>query len=180
MASGIYDDLVVGSRIRELIDLEFLSDYRVFAPSHPDLTGVRTVAGDFHEGELSEAMQKPALVADVVTTWKRLGENRSTLVFAVDRAHARRLQQEFESAGIATAYIDAFTESAERKTIFSQFSDGAFRIIVSVATLTTEIDLDVRCIVLARPTKSETLFVQIAGRGSAHCRGQGPLPHPRP
>ena len=161
----VYDDLVVGARMRELIDLGFLSDYRVFAPSHPDLTGVRTVAGDFHEGELSEAMQKPALVADVVTTWKRLGENRSTLVFAVDRAHARRLQQEFDSAGVATAYIDAFTKAAERKLTFGKFSDGSIRIIVSVATLTTGIDLDVRCIVLARPTKSETLFVQIVGRG---------------
>ena len=168
----VYDDLVVSAPMRELIDLGFLSDYRVFAPSHPDLTGVRTVAGDFHEGELSEAMQKPSLVADVVTTWKRLGENRSTLVFAVDRAHARRLQQEFDSARIATAYIDAFTESAERKTIFSQFSDGAIRIIVSVATLTTGIDLDVRCIVLARPTKSETLFVQIAGRGLRTAEGK--------
>jgi DNA repair protein RadD len=160
-----YDDLVVGAGIRELIDAEFLSDYRIYAPSHPDLTGIRTVAGDYHEGELSEAMQRPALVADVVSTWRKLGENRTTLVFAVDRAHARRLQNEFEEAGVSVAYIDAFTESRDRQAIFRQFHDGAARIIVSVATLTTGIDLDVRCIVLARPTKSEMLYVQIAGRG---------------
>jgi superfamily II DNA or RNA helicase len=117
-------------------------------------------------------MSKPALVADVVATWMRLGQDRPTLVFAVDRAHAKRLVNEFEAAGIATAYIDAFTDSPDRKAIFAQFAAGAVRVIVSVATLTTGIDLDVRCIVLARPTKSEMLYVQIVGRGLRIAEGK--------
>ena len=35
----------------------------------------------------------------------------------------------------------------------------------NVGCLTTGIDWDVRCLILARPTKSEILFVQIIGRG---------------
>ena len=71
-----FDDLIIGSTIAELIEAGYLCPFEVFAPSHPDLTGVTTVAGDYHEGQLSEAMSKPVLVADVVSTWQRLGEDR--------------------------------------------------------------------------------------------------------
>jgi superfamily II DNA or RNA helicase len=64
-----YDDLIIAATTAELIEAGYLSPFRVFAPSHPDLTGVRTVAGDYHEGDLGEAMNKGPLVADVVETW---------------------------------------------------------------------------------------------------------------
>jgi len=38
-------------------------------------------------------------------------------------------------------------------------------VVCSVGTLTTGVDWDVRCIILARPTKSEILYTQIIGRG---------------
>lgn len=63
-----YDDLIQVTTTAELIEAGYLSPFRVYAPSHPDLAGVRTVAGDYHEGDLSKAMNKPELVADVVTT----------------------------------------------------------------------------------------------------------------
>ena len=160
-----YDELIVASTTRELIDQAYLSQFRVFAPAHPDLTGVRTVRGDFHEGDLAKAMDKPELVADVVETWLRLGEDRPTLVFAVDRAHAKKLAERFEAAGVMAAYQDAYTDSDERKRIAEKFSSGEIRVVCNVGTLTTGVDWDVRCIVLARPTRSEMLFVQIVGRG---------------
>jgi DNA repair protein RadD len=46
-----FSRLIIAATTQELIDAGFLSPFRVFAPSHPDLAGVRTVAGDFHEGE---------------------------------------------------------------------------------------------------------------------------------
>ena len=160
-----YDDLIQVTTTAELIEAGYLSPFRVYAPSHPDLGKVRTVAGDYHEGDLSEAMNKPALVADVVTTWRQRGENRPTFVFAVDRAHAKHLQGEFEKAGIGCGYIDAFTKPDEREALFRRFSAGELRVIASVGCLTTGVDLDVRCIVLCRPTRSEMLYCQLVGRG---------------
>jgi DNA repair protein RadD len=87
----------------------------VLAPSHPDLSKVRTVAGDYHEGDLAEIMGDAKLVGDVVETWRRHGENRPTLCFGVDRAHAKSLQEAFTRAGIPCAYVDAFTELDERE-----------------------------------------------------------------
>ena len=174
-----FDDLLIPTTTKKLINTinpttgrTYLSPFKVFAPSHPDLSGVRTVAGDYHEGELSDAMSGPTLIADVVSTWLRLGEGRPTLCFAVDRAHARKLADQFESAGVPTGYVDMDTPVAERQLMGERLRGGQVKVVVNIATLTTGVDWDVRCIILARPTKSEMLFVQIIGRGLRSVEGK--------
>jgi len=160
-----FDSLITATTTEKLIAERYLAAFRVFAPSHPDLSKVRTVAGDYHEGELSEVMSETTLVADVVDTYRRLGEDRPALCFGVDRAHAKHLQVRFNEAGIPADYIDAYTEPEEREVIRRRFHAGETRVVCNVGCLTTGVDWDVRCIILARPTKSEMLFVQIIGRG---------------
>jgi DNA repair protein RadD len=167
-----FDKLIIAATTQELIEAGYLSKFRVFAPNSPDLTKVRTVAGDYHEGDLSKAVDTSALVADVVETWLTRGKGRPTLCFAVDRAHAKHLQQKFIEAGVKAEYIDAYTSAADRTAIAKRFHKGEVEIVCNVGCLTTGIDWDVRCIILARPTKSEMLFVQMIGRGlrTADCK----------
>lgn len=167
-----YDALVIAATTQELIDQGILSKFRVYAPSHPDLSKVHTLAGDYREDELADAMDKPELTADIVSTWLRLGENRPTLCFAVNRAHARSIEQQFERAGVAVAYIDAYTDRAERRRIGEALAAGRVKVVVNIATLTTGVDWDVRCLILARPTKSEMLYVQIIGRALRSAPGK--------
>ena len=54
-------------------------------------------------------MSDKTLVADVVETWLRLGGNEPTLCFAVNRAHARLIHDQFKSVGVPVAYVDANT-----------------------------------------------------------------------
>lgn len=162
--SDDWQDLVCPVRMQDLIDQGFLSPFRVYAPSHPDLSGVKTVAGDYHEGQLAEVMSDRVLVADIVSTWLRLANWQPTLVFAVDRAHAAKLQAEFAAAGVPMGYCDAMVDRIERRVLFDRMARREIAGIVNVGTLTTGVDADVRCIVLARPTKSEMLHVQIVGR----------------
>jgi DNA repair protein RadD len=160
-----FSKLIVGATAAQLIDAGYLSKFRVFAPASPDLSGVRTVAGDYRDDDLSKAMDKSALVADVVTTWIERGQDRPTLCFAVDRAHAKHLQQRFLDAGVSAEYIDAYTDVKERLAIAVRFHAGEVELVCNVGCLTTGIDWDIRCIILARPTKSEILYVQMIGRG---------------
>jgi DNA repair protein RadD len=127
-----FDDLIIAATTHDLIAGGFLSPFRVFAPSHPDLTGVRTVGGDYHEGDLSSVMNDKPLVADVVDTWLRRAQNRSTFCFAVDRAHAKHLQEKFAEAGVSTGYIDAYTSINEREEIKRRFRDGEIRLVCNV------------------------------------------------
>ena len=154
---------IVGTR--ELITKELLCDFEVYSPSAPDLAQVKVVRGDYDIKALGLAVNRDPLIADIVSTWQRLGEDRNTVCYAVDRAHAAHIQQEFQEAGIGAGYIDAFTPVEEREAIYQQLLSKEIRIVCNVGCLTTGIDWDIRCLILARPTKSEILFVQIVGRG---------------
>lgn len=159
-----YDDLLIAATTRELIDAGFLSEYTVYAPSHPDLSGVRVTAGDYQQDELSRVMRDHKLVGDVVESWLKLGNDDPTLCFAVDRAHAQAIQKQFLRAGVEFGYCDAHTDLVERKVLFDRMKARKIAGICNVGTLTTGVDADVRTLILARPTKSASLFVQIIGR----------------
>lgn len=161
----LWQDMVTPITIGELIRDGYLSEFKVFAPDVPDLSGVKTIAGDYHEGQVAEVMEGRALMASVVETWLAKGENRPTLAFGVNCAHAAQMAQAFEAAGVATAYCDAFTDSVERKLIERRFRSGEVKVACSVRTLTTGVDWPVSCIIDAAPTKSIMLHVQKIGRG---------------
>jgi DNA repair protein RadD len=159
-----FESLLIAATTKELIEQGYLSKFRVFATGHPDLAAVKTVAGDYHEGQLSGAMQAGELTADIIRTWKEKWGQPKTLCFAVDKAHARSIQERFEQVGVPCGYQDAQTLPDERKDLRRKFHSGEYPVVVNIQTLTTGVDWDVRCLILARPTKSEMLFTQIIGR----------------
>lgn len=160
-----YDAKITVTTTAELIEAGRLSPFRVFAPTHPDLSKVGMVAGDYNEGQLSAVMSQKKIVGDVVENWLKLGEGRPTLCFCVDRGHANAVHESFKAAGVASAYQDGETPAEDRRVIAEQFKTGEIKVVCNIGTLTTGVDWDVRCIILARPTKSEMLYVQIIGRG---------------
>jgi DNA repair protein RadD len=168
-----YDDLIIAATTADLIREGYLSPFVAFAPSEPDLASVRTVAGDFHEAELADAMDRPKLVGDTVETWLKLGEGRPTLVYGVNRRHAQHIAEGFVEAGVAAEYMDAFTDRPDRERVFDRLRAGSTKVICNVGVLTTGVDLPmVSCIVHARPTRSRTLFVQTVGRGLRTAEGK--------
>jgi len=171
-SKGRWDHLIIGTTTRELIDKGHLSNFKVYAPAHPDLSGVKTKAGDYDITELGGVMNTSALVADVVSTWMTKGENQPTICFAVDRTHAKHLQQMFAESGVPAEYMDAYTTLEQRAGIIKRFQDGHTKVICNVGVLTTGFDADVRCIILARPTRSEILYSQMIGRGLRTASGK--------
>ncbi len=167
-----FDDLVIAATIGGLIEQKYLSMYWAFAPKRPDLTGVRVIAGDYDTHDLSVAMNKPHLTNLVVQEWRERADGLPTLVFGVDRAHAWAIAQEFVAAGIAAEYIDGDTTRHARDAVKAKFYSGRCKVVVNVGVLTTGIDWDVRCIVLARPTKSDALLAQIVGRALRPAEGK--------
>lgn len=157
-----YQRLVRPTSLANLIDKGFLSRFRAYAPSKPDLDGLPTrqtqYGTDYAEDELAERANRPELVADIVDTWLRLGRGRPTLCFAVNRQHAKSIHDRFAGVGVRAGYVDANTPRDERDAMGKQLGRGELDVVVNIGCLTTGIDWDVRCLILARPTKSEMLF----------------------
>ncbi len=170
-----YQRLIIGSTIGESINSGFLSKFRVFAPTHPDLTKVRTVAGDYHEGDLEKVMNQKQLVADIVETWLQRASDQPTLCFCVNRAHAKQVQEQFIARSVPVGYQDAFTKDDERLALKIKFHNGEIKVVCSVGTMIVGIDWDVRVISDAAPTKSEMRHVQKIGRGLRRADGKDSL-----
>ena len=165
----LYHSLLVSTTTAELIKLGRLSPFTVFAAAKPDLSDVKVVKNgdgedDYQQQQLSAKMQGTTLVADIVQTWRDKWGQGKTLCFGVDRAHAKMIQERFQFAGVKCGYQDATTSMEDRRRLKAAFHNGELDVVSNVATLTTGVDWDVRCLILARPTKSEMLLTQIIGR----------------
>lgn len=154
--------------MQSLIDQRYLVNARYFSPFVPDLIDVKTMsAGDYNQGQLAEAMDKNEIIGDIVSTWIKRGEDRPSLVFAVNIQHSKSITESFCNAGIKAEHMDADTNLLERKKIIRRHENGETKIICNVGVLCTGIDIPwLSCIIMARPTKSYILYIQQAGRGT--------------
>lgn len=160
-----YDDMVMGPSVRWLIDNGHLVEPRYFGPTPVDLKGIRIKGGDYDEKQLGERMNQPKLIGDVVENWLRICPDRQTVVFAVNRAHAKALEQEFTRVGVAAGYLDGETPNHERKEILKALETGGLQVLCSVDVLSYGWDCPpASCAVIARPTKSLARYLQVAGR----------------
>jgi superfamily II DNA or RNA helicase len=168
--------LIIVATIQDLIDDGFLSPFTVYVPDHDlDRGRIRVEKGEFQESSASSAMSDAVIVGDVVKTWKEHSHEfggDKTFMFCVNRAHAKEQMGAFHENGIPFGYIDADTPMEERTRIFRQMSYGEIAGVASVGCLIRGVDEDVRCIIDAAPTKSETRHVQKIGRGLRRADGK--------
>ena len=160
-----FDVIVEGPQVPELIELGFLVPTRVYAPHTPDLTGVKTVGGDYVAKQLEERMDKASLVGDIVEQWLKRGEGRKTVVFASGVGHSVHIRDRFLEAGVCAAHIDGTTPKDERDAALAQLADGEISVLSNCQVLTEGWDCPpISCCILARPTKSHGLHRQMVGR----------------
>ncbi len=172
-----YQRLIKPTTIKELMDTGVLCGYEFFAPTKPDLSGVKVTrsdefGSDYKEDEVAEIMCGADLVGDIVSNWLSHGEDRPTVAFCVNVNHANYVTLQFNNAGVNAEVMTAQTPHDERQMMIHRFEQGATKIIVSVGTLIAGFDSDVRCIIYARPTKSEIRWLQIIGRGLRTAKGK--------
>jgi superfamily II DNA or RNA helicase len=161
----VFDKLVVATTIRELIGRGFLVDCEIYAPTIPDLTGVKIVRGDYDEKQLGHAMDKTGLVGDIVEHWKKLSIGMPTVVFATNIAHSKHIAEKFVEQGVSAEHLDCYTPEEDRAAIMGRLNDGQTQVVCNVDILTEGWDEPkIQCVVNARPTRSMTKWIQRVGR----------------
>lgn len=130
-----------------------------------DLSGIKTSKGDYDTTQLEARMNQPVLVGDVVGHWKKLAADRITVGFAITVAHSQALVKEFQAAGVAAEHLDGETPKWRREALLARLKRGQIRVLWNVGVLTEGWDCpEVSAIILARPTKSLGLYLQMVGR----------------
>jgi superfamily II DNA or RNA helicase len=136
----------------------------IFSAPAPRLDDVRVMAGEFALRELAKRYVE--LTGDVIKTWRRLADGLRTLVFAVSKQHSNDLVRSFVEAGVPAEHVDDQTSPEERNEIFGRLRRGETLIVSNVGIVTEGFDApSVECVVLARATRSEALYLQMVGRG---------------
>jgi superfamily II DNA or RNA helicase len=152
--------------VRRLVADGWLCPVEYWGGATPDLTGVKVVMGDYKNKPLSALMSTAVLIGDVVDNWLRLASDRHTIVFAVDIAHCEALHDRFRELGVRSASLHVKKTIEQRAEIVEQFKAGQIQVLVNVSIASYGFDApSVNCIVIARPTKSIVLHLQMIGRG---------------
>jgi len=166
----LFQALVVGATIGDLIAGGYLVDCDIYAPSEPDLKNVKSSKGidgllDYSQRDLEEATDKPDLIGDILTHWRKLANGKQTVVFASGIPHSKHIVETFQAAGIGAEHIDYHADDDERAAILDRFARGETMVLSNVALLSEGWDCPAtEVMILARPTRSLIRFIQMVGR----------------
>ncbi|KAG9966199.1 DEAD/DEAH box helicase-like protein, partial [Aureobasidium melanogenum] len=164
------DEIVYHKDYLDMIEGEWLSTASfTTVQSGADLSKVRSLGkqGDFQTGDLSKAVNNDETNQITVQAWLAQAQDRkATLVFCVDLAHVSSLTAMFRRFGIDARFITSDTPKQVRTERLDAFKNGEFPVLLNCGIFTEGTDIpNIDCVLLARPTKSRNLLVQMIGRG---------------
>lgn len=166
----LFQRAVVAAKYSELIEQGHLVDCDVWAPSEPDMKGAQTVRNafgdlDYSDKAAAERMDKPQITGDILKHWIKIAPNTNTVIFASSIDHSKNIVAAFRGAGYPAEHISAYTPLDEREAIFARHASGETKILSCVALLREGWDApECETMILARPTRSVTAYIQMAGR----------------
>ncbi|QSS61240.1 DEAD/DEAH box helicase [Histoplasma capsulatum] len=163
------DHIVYHKDYIDMIGEKWLAD-AVFTTvnSRADLSKVSNGPnGDFQTGQLSAAVNTDTVNDITVRAWlSRASERKSTLVFGVNIEHVRCLTEAFRRFGVDARYITSQTPKDIRTDELEAFRNQEYPVLVNCGLFTEGTDIpNIDCVLLARPTRSKNLLIQMIGRG---------------
>lgn len=136
--------------------------------SELDFSNVRTTAGDLNGADLAAVMEAEKPLHGVADATLEIVGSKKTLVFTASVKHAEMLSNIFNRHRPGTsAWVFGGTDKDVRRKINDDFRSGGINILCNCGTHTEGFDAPAtEVIVMARPTKSRALYVQMTGRGT--------------
>lgn len=167
---SFYQNMYLVSQVKDLIKEGHLLEPTVYVPHEPDLNGLRIVGGDFIDREIDAVMNVDPLIGHIVDHWTKNIRDKRTVVFACTVEHSKNIVAEFRRVGVKAEHLDYNTPTHERDAILQRIKTGETTVVSNVGVVSEGVDLpELECVILARPTKSLTLFLQMVGRGMRPC-----------
>lgn len=131
-----------------------------------NLAMVRSTKADFREGDLGSALVNSLAPSVVAQSYREHASERSGILFCPTVASAEAFAEAFNLGGIACEVIHGNLPQDERRAILARLESGQTQVVANCMVLTEGFDSPrVSCVVVARPTKSKGLYIQMVGRG---------------
>lgn len=175
-ADGVFDTMVIGPTMRDLIDAGFLTEYRIFAPPSTfrrEEVAVSATTGDFNLDKMRKAVAGSSLVAhdektitgDIVQHYKRIASGKLGVTFVPDIAAAEEVARQYCDAGVPAEIITGKTSDDDRYRMMRDFRNRKIMQLVSVDVLGEGVDVPaIEVVSMGRPTESYSLYAQQFGR----------------
>lgn len=167
---GYGDALVIGPGMRDLIDMGFLVDYKIYCPPsdlHLDKVKVSATTGDYAEKELKEEIGKSHIVGDIVQHWLKFTPGKRGVTFTVGVDMAEEVADAYRAKGVPAVAVSGRMKDSERIQALRDIASGKVLQIVNDSVLTEGTDVSsLEVVSFARPTQSYALFCQMFGRGT--------------
>jgi DNA repair protein RadD len=172
---GVFDHMILGPTMRELINRGSLCEYRIFAPpvsiDRSELTV--SASGDFSGASMRQVAHKSQIVGDIVSHYLRIAPGKRGITFVVDVEQATEVAAAFTAAGVPAACVSAKTPDAVRDQVMRKFEAGTLLQLVNVDLFGEGVDVPaVEVVSMGRPTESYGLYVQQFGRALRTIEGK--------
>lgn len=166
LGGELFEAVVVAATPAQLIEEGYLCRYTGFAYDVPDLSGVRKArTGDYEQHGLELAMGKAKLMGNIVGQYLEHARGKRAVVFAVNVAHSQDIVRRFTEAGVTAEHVDGEMEKAQREAVLARFAAGETLVVSNCNILTEGWDQpEAEVCILARPTLSLALYLQMVGR----------------
>lgn len=170
----LFGVMVEGPSTLQLIQEGYLSDYHLYNPHPPDMTGVKIERGDYEKAALNALVDKPTITGDAIEHYQRYASGKRAIVFCVSVNHSRHVVDQFKEAGIRALHVDGETPETERDAAIESFRRGEIEVLSNCDLFGEGFDLPaIECVILLRPTDSLVLYRQQVGRGLRPVYGAG-------
>ena len=176
----LFETLIQSYPIQEFIRKGWLSDFE-YVTAEPDNPILRQVAGltkrgpdgDYQTKEMALVMDCEESVRHLYQTYRKFVNGKKGIVYAINREHARHIQEYYQAMGVNCCWIEARTPAKERDRLVQDYRDGLIDVVVNVDIFGEGVDFpEVEFIQLARPTLSLSRYLQQVGRGMRISKGK--------
>jgi superfamily II DNA or RNA helicase len=163
----IFNAIVTGPTVKSLIEEGHLNRYRYYSvPKMLDVSGIKTKMGDFDQEQLQKAIEQAGIVGDAVGHYKQHLNGKKAIVFCQRIKHSEELVELFTVEGISAAHLDGKTPKSERESVIERFRTGDIKVLCNCSLISEGFDVpDCDGVIMLRPTKSLSLYLQMIGRG---------------
>jgi superfamily II DNA or RNA helicase len=135
-----------------------------------DLRSVGTRQGELATGDLESVMLNEQTLHEMVAGTIKFTGDKKTVIFCVDRAHAKAVTEMLNREGYkpgSARMVTGETEEKEREDIISGHKEKEFQYLVNVDIVTEGYDDPaIECVVMMRPRKTKGPYLQCIGRST--------------